>query len=135
MDVSAINKVTEVQNNSMQEIQQIERQELNAKESAPSNSVDAFNSVLNNAIATKATAANETKSLANFVSSELLNMVDRVQNDKNKVKKAADNYSNLSPKDLLEVQKNLEDYHLTTQVVSKLVSSAVKQIDTLVRIQ
>lgn len=61
--------------------------------------------------------------------------VDSIQQSRKRVAVLASNADHMSARDVLDIQSSTENFSLTTQILSKVVSAATKAIDTLVHIQ
>jgi hypothetical protein len=89
-------------------------------------------SVLQNSATFSASNSTDTAGSAGNI---VMNMVDNIEDNHKKALGMMANFNELSPHQAVELQETAEKYYITTQFLSKVVSTAAKQIDSLVHTQ
>lgn len=74
--------------------------------------------------------------LGQYAAGKVLELVEQIHSSRKKITETLKaSGSSLSPKHLLEMQEALDTFAVASQLLSKVVSSAGRQIDTLTRMQ
>lgn len=104
-----------------------------------SHSVSTFQAALQQSVAQNAALSSASSQSSSYSSQSMADavgsLIDRAQNSRAKIGSYAANGDKLSPRDFIGMQEAMETYTITTQLLSKAATVAIKGIDTLVHMQ